>query len=307
MQFIIVDNKSGSIKRFDANRCLLSLVFSGLVTILAAVGYFSYLHGAGDAAQIAEILAVWRQVLQEQDSKIAIASRDATSSLNASVLRISKLQAHMMRLDALGERLTSLAKLDKGEFNFSQPPALGGPSSIDTGVDITSSNYLQQLHRLAIDIENRQQQMSVLETLLTNRNIQQGSFLSGRPVLKGWISSRYGYRIDPINGKKSWHNGVDFASAEGADVVAVAAGIITHSGSKPGYGEMIEISHGGGFFTRYGHHKQGIVKLGDIVKKGQRIGLVGSSGRSTGPHVHFEVFRRGKSVDPAAYIHRASR
>jgi len=121
------------------------------------------------------------------------------------------------------------------------------------------------------------------------------------------MASGFGLRIDPITGKQAWHNGVDFAGKDGADVIAVAAGVVVYSGLRSGYGKMVEINHGSGYSTRYGHHKALTVKAGDIVRKGEVIGLMGSSGRSTGPHVHFEVFKNGRIVDPASYIHRASR
>jgi murein DD-endopeptidase MepM/ murein hydrolase activator NlpD len=121
------------------------------------------------------------------------------------------------------------------------------------------------------------------------------------------MSSRFGHRIDPITRNRAWHNGVDFAGKEGADVIAVAAGVVVFAGQRSGYGKMIELNHGSGYSTRYGHHKDLVVKPGDIVRKGQVIGLMGSSGRSTGPHVHFEVFKHGRAVDPSTYIHRASR
>jgi len=132
-------------------------------------------------------------------------------------------------------------------------------------------------------------------------------FIAGRPVKKGWMSSRFGMRVDPITGKRAFHNGVDFAGKLGADVVAVAAGVVVYADARSGYGEMVEINHGGGFSTRYGHHDKLIVKVGDIVKKGQVVGKMGSSGRSTGPHVHYEVYKNGRVVDPSSYVQRASR
>jgi murein DD-endopeptidase MepM/ murein hydrolase activator NlpD len=306
MKFIIVDNRSGKTRSFNANGFLLGLTFAGLLGLPTAVGYFSYLQGTGEAAQTAEIFGKWREVLKDQDHDIEIARRNAKENLEASTLRLAKLQARIVRLDALGERLTTVAKLDEGEFDFSGPPALGGPS-VETGVEITLPNYMRELELLSEDIGNREQQLGVLETLLVNRKIQSEVFLAGRPVLKGWMSSRFGNRNDPINGRKAWHNGVDFAGKDGADVVTVAAGVVVYAARRNGYGRMIEINHGGGYSTRYGHHKSLLVKVGDIVKKGQVIGLMGSSGRSTGPHVHFEVFKNGRVVDPASYIHRASR
>ncbi|SVC04357.1 uncharacterized protein METZ01_LOCUS257211, partial [marine metagenome] len=148
---------------------------------------------------------------------------------------------------------------------------------------------------------------SVLEILLVDRKMQRDIFLAGRPVRKGWMSSRYGHRVDPITGRRAMHYGVDFAGKYSADVIAVAAGVVVYAEEKSGYGKMVEINHGGGYSTRYGHHKELVVKVGDIVRKGEVVGLMGSSGRSTGPHVHYEVFKNGRIVDPATYIQRASR
>jgi len=306
MKFIIVDHQSGKTRSINANGLILGIAFAGLLGIPAAIGYLSYLHGVGEAAETAEMFSRWRQVLQDQDREIRIASEEARNNLEASALRLAQLQARIVRLDALGDRLTSISNLDEGEFDFSAAPALGGPQSEDE-LDVTPENYLEQLDRLSADIANREQQLGVLETLLVDRKIQRDVFLAGRPVNKGWLSSRFGKRIDPITGKQAWHNGVDFAGKEGAEVITVAAGVVVYAAPRNGYGKMVEVNHGGGFSTRYGHHKELKVKVGDIVKKGQTIGLMGSSGRSTGPHVHFEVFKNGRVVDPSTYIHRASR
>lgn len=306
MKFIVVDNDSGKSRSFSTNGLILGLTFAGLVAIPAVIGYMSYLHGVGDATQTRQMFGKWREVLKDQDQQIKIASREAQENLQASTLKLAKLQARIVRLDALGERLTRVADLEEGEFDFSQPPAVGGPA-VETGVGTTPKNYLQQLGQLADDIESRERQLSVLETLIVDRNMQDDVFIAGRPVTKGWMSSRFGSRNDPITGRNAWHNGVDFAGKEGADVVTVAAGVVVYAAVRNGYGKMIEINHGGGFSTRYGHHKELIVKVGDIVKKGQVVALMGSSGRSTGPHVHFEVYKNGRVVDPSSYIHRASR
>jgi murein DD-endopeptidase MepM/ murein hydrolase activator NlpD len=160
---------------------------------------------------------------------------------------------------------------------------------------------------LSQQIGDRKQQLETLEALLANRKLQNDVFLAGRPIKKGWMSSRYGRRTDPFTGGADWHSGVDFAAKENSDVIAVAAGVVTWADDRYQYGMMVEINHGNGFTTRYGHCKALSVKPGDIIKKGQVIGTVGSTGRSTGPHVHFEVHKNGRVVDPAAYIHRASR
>ncbi len=307
MKFIIIDNRSGKHRSFTANRFLLGLAMAGMIGIPGAAGYFSYRYGVDEAGVTSDLVGKWREVLRNQQTDIDHARREARENLEASALRLAKLQARIVRLDALGERLTSIAKLKEGEFDFSRPPGLGGPESPDEDAAYSPPDYLELLDQLALDIENREQQLGVLETLLVNRKLQSEVFLAGRPVRSGWLSSRYGSRNDPITGKRAWHNGMDFAGRDGDDVVTVAAGVVVYAGPRSGYGKMVEVNHGGGFSTRYGHHKELKVKVGDIVKKGQVIGSMGSSGRATGPHVHFEVFKNGRAVDPSSYIHRASR
>jgi murein DD-endopeptidase MepM/ murein hydrolase activator NlpD len=307
MKFIIVDNKSGKHRSFNANSLIFGVALASLISIPAVAGYFAYRLGVGEAALTGELVAKWREVLDEQESLVNKVRRNAEHNLEASALRIAQLQARIVRLDALGERLIKIGRLDEGEFDFSQRPAMGGPENLVDIAGYKPPAYMDLLSRLAEDIEDREQQLGVLETLLANRKMRRDVFLAGRPVKKGWMSSRFGHRSDPINGRQAWHNGVDFAGKDGADVIAVAAGVVVFAGTRSAYGKMVEINHGSGYSTRYGHHKELIVKAGDIVRKGEVVGLMGSSGRSTGPHVHFEVFKNGRVVDPSSYIHRASR
>jgi murein DD-endopeptidase MepM/ murein hydrolase activator NlpD len=222
-------------------------------------------------------------------------------------LSLAELQARVTRLDALGEHLTAMADLEEGEFDFSQPPALGGPMSGEFSVDFTSLDLGSELGRFEARLTDREQQLEILESLLANRNLQEQSWLSGLPVQKGWVSSHYGQRTDPFSGKLAMHNGLDFAGKEGSDVVAVAAGVVTWTGSKTGYGELVEISHDDGYVTRYAHNKENLVRAGDVVRKGEAIALMGSSGRSTGAHVHYEVYKHGRPVDPSSYLRRTRR
>lgn len=245
--------------------------------------------------------------MAQQEQELAQMKQQESDRSAAMTLRLAELQARLVRLDALGERLTSMAKLEKGEFDFSQTPAMGGPE-VDLHGDLFETPELAvAVDDLASQIENRQHQLETLEALMANRKLEQDVFIAGRPVNKGWMSSRYGRRTDPFSGRVAWHSGVDFAGKDGADIVAVAAGVVTWSDERYGYGNLVEINHGNGFVTRYAHCKENLVKVGDVVKKGQIVALMGSSGRSTGPHVHFEVYKHGRAVDPSTYIHRASR
>ena len=307
MKFIIIDNNSGKHRSFNANWLVLGLSVAVLICIPLFAAMAAYFYGLGEAGLNNEFVSKWREVLHAQQREVDEAKAEAQGSLEAGAARLANLQAKIVRLDALGERLISVAKLDEGEFDFSQPPALGGPLKEAQDLNNTSLDYMKRLSNLSKEIESREQQLSILETLLVSRKIQNDLFIAGRPVEKGWMSSRFGARNDPITGKRAWHTGVDFAGKEGSNIIAVAAGVVVYSGSRSGYGELVEINHGSGFSTLYGHHKKNLVNVGDIVKKGQVVGLMGSSGRSTGPHVHFEVYKNGRIVDPSSYIHRSNR
>jgi murein DD-endopeptidase MepM/ murein hydrolase activator NlpD len=174
-------------------------------------------------------------------------------------------------------------------------------------IEPTEADLKNRLAVMSADIERRSDQLAVIERVLLRQQRVDDASLFGKPVAKGWVSSNYGMRTDPFSGKRAWHNGVDIAGKAGVDVVAIASGIVTFAGTKSGYGKMVEINHGGGVITRYGHHESLAVSAGDLVKKGQKIGGMGSSGRSTGPHVHYEIHKNKRSIDPSIYIHRLPR
>jgi murein DD-endopeptidase MepM/ murein hydrolase activator NlpD len=224
--------------------------------------------------------------------------------LQAMTLNLAELEARMTRLDALGQHLTTVADLEEGEFDFSQAPAMGGPVSNEMSVDLKSIDLSSELSRFESHLDNREQQLEMLESLLTNSKWQEQSVLSGKPVTGGYMSSRYGWRTDPISGKRSMHTGLDFAGKPGSKIVAVASGVVTWAGREGAYGNTVEISHGGDYVTRYSHNKENLVTPGDIVRKGETIALMGSSGRATGNHVHYEIYKNGRSVDPASYVAR---
>jgi murein DD-endopeptidase MepM/ murein hydrolase activator NlpD len=195
-----------------------------------------------------------------------------------------------------------MANLDEGEFEFDSPPALGGPVS-DTGSEpVGLEDFVATLDELTRQLDHREQQLRVLENLLMNRNLQRQVLPAGRPVTGGWLSSHFGMRNDPFTGQRAHHGGIDFAGRAGSPVVAVAAGVVTYSGDRYGYGRMVEINHGNGYVTRYAHNRENIVRVGDPVKKGEHVALMGATGRATAPHVHFEVLYNGRVVDPLKYI-----
>lgn len=239
--------------------------------------------------------------------RLDAALADARSGLDALTMKLGELQARVIRLDAMGERLVEAAKLDKAEFNFEREPAVGGPEEISAVESIEVPQFLRTLDELTRHIEDREQQLELFNALVMRRAIGEETLPTGRPIIEGgWVSSHFGKRTDPFSGKLAFHAGVDFAGKINSDIVAVAGGIVTFSGPRYGYGTMVEVDHGNGYVTRYAHNNRNVVKAGDMVEKGQIIALMGSSGRSTGPHVHFELLHNGKPVDPIKFL-RASR
>lgn len=302
---LIRKNNRGSGYINLSRRRVFSILLVTLILLPAGFMYGGYWYGhQGVEYQPDELHTVLKQRLHEQKSDISAAKRNVEENMQALASRLGSLQAHVIRLDALGQRLTKMAKLDKGEFNFENSPAQGGPESFeDTPIDVP--DFLASINSLAHQIDDRNKQLTVLETMMMNRNLQAEVFPAGRPINKGWTSSYYGMRTDPFTGRREHHKGMDFAGKDGSDVIAVASGVITWASRRYGYGNLVEINHGNGYVTRYGHNKKILVKVGDTVKKGQKISLMGSTGRSTGPHVHFEVLVNGKTVNPSKYIRSA--
>ncbi len=269
-------------------------------------GIYIGMQFGGDKFGLLDSIESMKQELALQQAQLDAGRETARLKVEALTLKLAAMQARLVRLDALGERLTDMASLDDGEFDFSQQAALGGPEQEWTS-DYQHSDLELLYTQLQHQLESRESQLGILESLMLDRKLKQQSAVTGRPIKKGWMSSKFGYRTDPFKGHRAWHNGVDFAGKEGADVVAVASGVVTWSGERNGYGQMIELDHGEGYITRYAHNKKNLVNVGDTVKKGEVVGQMGSSGRSTGPHVHFEVYKNGRAVDPASYIRRTIR
>jgi murein DD-endopeptidase MepM/ murein hydrolase activator NlpD len=236
-------------------------------------------------------------------------AKTEAQQLMALTLKIAELQGQILRINALSERLADDAKIPKTEFNFQEVPVSGGPSATIPSVIAkkNSAELLEQATTLENALKHKEKQLIMLETLTLGLHIQNNSYLSGRPISKGWLSSYYGIRKDPFNGKPSMHKGIDFAGKEGTGVVATGSGVVSWASNRYGYGELVEINHGNGLKTRYGHNKTIVVKVGDVVSKGQVIAKMGSTGRSTGPHVHYEILKNDRQIDPLKYVYRKSK
>jgi murein DD-endopeptidase MepM/ murein hydrolase activator NlpD len=259
--------------------------------------------GAFGAGNPEAQLAAWQTELEDQDALLSATREDLQQNLDALALRLGQMNAHVVRLDALGSRLTQMAGLSDGEFDFDTVPARGGPEelTLDLGSNDIAS-LVGALDQLDSQLADRSRQLVVLEDLLMNRRLADEIHPEGRPVNSGYISSSYGERNDPFTGRRAFHKGVDFAGREGNDIVAVASGIVTWAGDRDGYGEMVEHNHRNGYTTRYAHNAENLVGVGDTVRRGDVIARMGDTGRATGPNLHFEVLRDGKTVNPLTVI-----
>lgn len=244
----------------------------------------------------------WYTSFIKERKDIQDISRKTTNDINALAISLGRMEARSIRLDALGSRLATLAGLGEDEFDFTGTPAVGGPEDDIGAVSSKLPDLLDRFTELQRQIDDREHKFLLMESILMDKELSKQVLPAGRPVTSGWLSSHFGTRTDPFTGKRSWHAGVDFAGKLGSDVVSVASGIVTMARNKHGFGQLVEISHGNGYLTRYAHNSKLLVSVGDKVEKGQVIAKMGSSGRSTGPHVHFEVVKDGKVVNPRKYV-----
>lgn len=309
MNIILLNSKRGHSRTLTLPRFLPALVLAVLVLIPMAAGVGAYWlsYRVAPPSYSEAVAERFRSSLDRQSDEVANLKQLSEEQFRALTLKLADAQARLVRLDALGERLVDVAGIESDEFDFGGGElAMGGPEPQDSSA-FAPPSFIEELDGLTETLERREQQLNILENLLANRNLENQTFLSGRPITQGWMSSRFGRRTDPFSGKVAWHEGVDFAGKDGSDVVATAAGVVTYAGERSGYGRLVEINHGNGISTRYGHAKTVEVKVGDIVRTGDVIAKMGSSGRSTGPHVHYEVLKNGRQVNPHPYIYRARR
>lgn len=281
--------------QLDGSRKLVACtaIISLFAGLLVSAGYW---YGKTNASvdQLVEL----EQDVSQQKVLINEARLSAETELDALAARLGMMQADVVRLNALGQRLVKVAKLDSKEFDFKNTPSYGGPAE-DNVANIDFADVIANLDK---QLTSREEQLDVLEDVIMNRQLRKASKPRGRPIVKGWTSSYYGKRADPFTGKLAMHKGMDFAGKEGSKIISVANGVVTWAGDRYGYGNLIEINHGNGYTTRYGHNATLLVEVGDSVEKGEAISLMGSTGRSTGPHVHFEVLKNDRQIDPTKFV-----
>jgi murein DD-endopeptidase MepM/ murein hydrolase activator NlpD len=244
-------------------------------------------------------------VLADQRQEALRTQEMVQGHLNAMAVRLGELQARIMRLDGLGERLARIAGLKPQELpslRLDEAPGVGGAESPLPGKTLSVTDFQDVLSKLARQVDERSDQLGVLEALLVQTSASRKFLPSLPPILNGWFSSNFGFRIDPFSGTKTFHEGIDFPAEVGTSIVAAASGKVVFAGYHPEYGKMIEVDHGNGLLTRYAHTSQVFVHEGDLVVRGQRLASVGSTGRSTGPHLHFEVRLNGVPQNPARFL-----
>ncbi len=305
MNVVIFGRGFAKPRQINLSGATASLGVAVAAGIVIAAGYAMgswHAERTGSGASANE-LADLTEVIETQRESIRSIRQGNEDTLDALAIRIAQMNARMIRLDALGRRLTDMAEINDGEFDFDSDPALGGPEEpLASGSNVAAPEVLDAMQSLGIRLADREAQLDVLAGVLMNQNLKDRVYPQGRPVGAGWISSYFGKRTDPFTGKAANHTGVDFAGKSGAEITAVADGVVTWSSDRYGYGIMVEINHGNGYSTRYAHNSKNLVAVGAEVKKGQVVALMGATGRATGPNLHFEVLHRGNRVNPVKFI-----
>ena len=305
MNIIIVAKPDAGTRVFSLSdrrvRAAVGLTLAALVLGLVAFGAWFGAAFLGPS-RLRDQLSGTRNELAAQQGEVQRLTGVVSRDMNALALRLGRIQAETTRLNALGGRLAKLGKLDDGEFNFGSDPDLGGPEGGGLLAAVAPNQISTAIGRLERQLASQSRQLSVLEELLADRELDASLMPSGTPVRSGYISSRYGYRADPISGAADFHPGIDFDGDYGTEILAVGSGVVSFSGVKPGYGNTVEIDHGNGYVTRYAHNSKNLAAVGDPVRDGDVIGKVGSTGRSTGTHVHFEVWRDGRVINPNEFV-----
>lgn len=276
------------------------------VSAFLLTSYYQPWNDSGYDADVAQSqISEEQRTLAMQTDAVKEVRRRTQQELTAMTMKVGEIQAQLLRLEALGQRLAAQANVDESEFNFSQPMAVGGPEQAATDWPTVSDHeVLDNLDSMLGELADKQKQLRLLESVMINHHIEDERQVTGRPVMDSWPSSAFGIRKDPFTGSPRMHKGMDFASADGNEIVATGAGIVTFADYRSGYGKLVEVDHGGGLRTRYAHTQRIDVEVGDVVTRGQAIAAVGSTGRSTGPHVHYEVLRDGQQIDPLEFVQR---
>lgn len=304
MNIILVSSrfaKARSISLTGTHLTILAMLAS--VLFIAAVLAAQYAIVRFQPGAMSNELRTWLASAQEDEQQKQQAY--LRKSLDTMAIRLGQMQAQLLRLDGLGARLATLTGMKPQEFSFGQPPAQGGPYLPESVKQLSMSNMEQQMAELNTLLSDRSDKLVALETLLMQDKLSKKLLPSIAPINDGWYSSNFGWRIDPFTGDNAMHEGVDYMVPEGTPIHASAGGMVVYADTHPQYGNMIEIDHGNQVITRYAHASKLLVKVGDVVRRGREIAKVGSTGRSTGNHLHFEVRYKGIAQNPVRFLEKA--
>ncbi len=302
MNIILVSGHLAKARTLNIDARHVAIVGMGLVvSVLVLAGTLNYLL-LRYASELNFLPFLQNRVVSIQQSKQSQADSYLRENLNTMAQRLGEMQAQLLRLDTLGERLAKLAGFKPQDFRFNEPPGRGGAPSTVPNRDFTLSDLSQQIDRLTRTVDDRSDKLGALESLLTIEGAKKKLIPTMLPVLGGTYNSNFGWRIDPFNGQHSFHEGIDFAGGTGTPILAAAGGVVVYAEHHAAYGNMVEIDHGNELVTRYAHASKLNVKVGDMVLRGAKIAEVGSTGRSTGTHLHFEVRQRGVPVNPSQFL-----
>jgi len=300
LQIIFVDRRLARARTLSLTRMRLAMVAFGIsaMIVVAVAGLFLLVFRLAAEADVPVVQSVVSFVMRDQ---VARNEQYVQNNVSAMARMLGDIQARMLRLDALGERVSKLAGIRPEEFNFHEVPGRGGPLAPDARA-VSLRELQDQVARVGQSVEQRADYMNVVESELVVKEARDALLPHGTPVSEGFVGSSYGMRNDPFTGEMSLHTGVDFAAPVGTPIFAAAGGVVVSAESHPAFGNMVEIDHGKGLSTMYAHTSRMLVKIGDFVRKGQKIAEVGTTGRSTGPHLHFEVHVNGNPQNPSKYL-----
>ena len=313
MQILLVSKRNGELHKTCLPRgagivAALMLFLVLPMTLGVTIYHFTAGHGDDMASAVPSTeLARAKARLAEYQQQIEDLKRRSDANIDVLSIKLGRMQAQLMRSNALSQRLAEMAGLDTSEFDFSKEPALGGVASPLETQQLEYDNVMQSLDQLSLRLEQEHMELVLMESILADKDLQQSLDPKGWPVKGSYISSSYGMRNDPFTGHKAFHKGVDIPGKPGAPIHAIAAGVVIHAGKRSGYGRMVEIDHGNGYTTRYAHVAKALVEVGDRVDRGMVIAEVGSTGRSTGPHLHLELLKNGKQVNPRKRLYSAKK
>lgn len=302
MNIILVSGRLAKARTITIGARQITMMSMGLVvSVFVLAGTLNYLM-LRYASALHFLPYLQNSVVSMQQAQQSQTESYLRDNLNAMAQRLGEMQAQLLRLDTLGERLAKLAGFKPADFRFNEPPGRGGASSAVPNRDFTVADLSRQIDRLTRTVDDRGDKLGALESLMTLDSAKKKLIPTMLPVLGGGYNSNFGWRIDPFTGQHSYHEGIDFAGGVGTPILAAAGGVVVYAEYHSAYGNMVEIDHGNELITRYAHASKLHVKVGEMVLRGAKIADMGSTGRSTGTHLHFEVRQRGIAVNPAQFL-----